>query len=82
MNDVTNYNSIRNTKVMTGNIERYQSMRIFNDKYIICPLNPSEDRHNSYTPGCFTTQLELENSQRPKFSTYLDIGSIKNSNDD
>lgn len=88
MGDISIYNSIRSSKVTTGNAWQYQGMRTFDDSAQVCPVRANvsdfgvvgvaRDTLNSYAPGCFSAlnRMTVENVQRPRYSTYLNASAI------
>lgn len=88
MGDISIYNSIRNSKVNTGNVWQYQGMRTFDDSAQVCParanvsdsgvVGVARDSIQSYAPGCFSAldRMTVENIQRPHYSTYLNASAI------
>jgi hypothetical protein len=88
MGDFSIYNSIRSSKVTTGNAGQYQGMRTFDDSAQVCPVRSnvsdygvvgvSRDSINTYTAGCFSAldRMEVENIQRPRYSVYLNANAI------
>jgi len=85
---VSIYNSIRTSKVTTGNSPQYQGMRTFDSDAQVCPsrgnisdygiVGVSRDSINTYTAGCFSPEdrIVVENVQRPRYSTYLNASAI------
>ena len=88
MGDFSIYNSIRNSKVNTGNVWQYQGMRTFDDSAQVCParsnvsdsgvVGVARDTIQSYAPGCFSAldRMTVENIQRPHYSSYLNASAI------
>lgn len=88
MGDISIYNSIRNSKVNTGNVWQYQGMRTFDDSAQVCPARANvsdsgvtgvpRDSIQSYAPGCFSAldRMTVENIQRPHYSSYLNASAI------
>ncbi|MDD4931351.1 MAG: hypothetical protein PHG66_04390 [Candidatus Colwellbacteria bacterium] len=88
MGDVSIYNSIRNSKVNTGNVWQYQGMRTFDDSAQVCParanvsdsgvVGVARDSIQSYAPGCFSAldRMTVESMQRPHYSSYLNASAI------
>jgi hypothetical protein len=88
MGDVSIYNSIRSSKVTTGNAMQYAGMRTFDESAQVCPtrsnvsdfgvVGVARDSLNTYAPGCFSAlnRMTVENIQRPRYSTYLNASAI------
>lgn len=86
--DVSIYNSVRGSKVTTGNAGQYQGMRTFDESAQVCPARANvsdygingvaRDSINTYAPGCFSAldRMVVENIQRPRYATYLNASAI------
>jgi len=82
------YNVIRSSKVTTGNATVFSSMRTFDEDAQVCPtranvsdfgvVGVSRDTIQTNAPGCYSAmnRMQVENLQRPRYSSFLNASAI------
>jgi len=95
--DVSIYNTVKSSKVATGNAYQFASMRIFDEDAQVCParanisdfgvLDVPRDSIvtlSSAVAGCYSplNRMTVENTLRPAYSAYLNADAIAQIGDD
>lgn len=82
------YNVIRSSKVTSGNASVFSSMRTFDEDAQVCPtranvsdfgvVGVSRDTIQTNAPGCYSAmnRMQVENLQRPRYSSFLNASAI------